>query len=336
VYQWIRAFFNSFGITIERSEPGRRCSRLIKQLDDLQGCRVLKIRGARELIRKYRADQSFTRGGALCCIRDFDPDTNKVGFNEFENLYIERREGGKLRPEDVFHYLLSRGVFRAGLEFKCPNCELESWIHLDEVKTICTCIYCGHQFDVTPQLKDRDWRYRRTGLFGRDDNQLGGIPVALALQQLDANLHDSLLFYATSLNFEPSGAPIEKCEADFIAFVACRSHSDRGHVQVLIGEAKTSDQINAEDVRKLGKLADAIPPNMAEAFVMFAKTTTFTTDEITLAKSLNSSNRQRLILWSREQLEPYVAYERSEDRLGRRLHASSLIDTVEATAKLWP
>jgi pyridoxal/pyridoxine/pyridoxamine kinase len=105
---------------------------------------------------------------------------------------------------------------------------------------------------------------------------------------------------------------------------------------VLIGEAKTSDQINAEDVRKLGKLADAIPPNMAEAFVMFAKTTTFTTDEITLAKSLNSSNRQRLILWSREQLEPYVAYERSEDRLGRRLHASSLIDTVEATAKLWP
>ena len=99
VYEWIRTFFSSFGITVERSEPGRRCSRLINQLDDLQGCRVLKIRGARELIKKYSADQSFTRGGAICCIRDFDPVSKRAGFDEFENLYIERREGGKLRPE---------------------------------------------------------------------------------------------------------------------------------------------------------------------------------------------------------------------------------------------
>ena len=185
-------------------------------------------------------------------------------------------------------------------------------------------------------MKDRDWRYRRSGLFGRDDNQLGGIPVALALQQLDANLQDSLLFYATALNFESRRAPIEKCEADFVAFVAGRRNSDRGGIQILIGEAKTADQINAEDVRKLERLADAIPSDMAEAFVMFAKTTTFTTDDVTVAKTLNSSGKQRLILWSQEELEPYLAYERSKDRLGGRSYASSLIDMVEATTKLWP
>ena len=59
VHQWIRHFFELFGVTVEHSEPGRRRSRLIRQLGGIQGCRVLKVRGARELIRKYGPDRSF-------------------------------------------------------------------------------------------------------------------------------------------------------------------------------------------------------------------------------------------------------------------------------------
>lgn len=335
VHQWVQHFFNLFGVTVERSEPGRRCSRLIRQLEGIQGCRVLKVRGTRELIRKYGPDQSFTRSGAIGCIRDLDPTTQQPRFNKFENLRIRPHQRGGLTPDEVLQYLASRGVFRVGLDLKCPNCELESWISLDDVRTMSTCIYCGQHFDVTAQLKDRDWRYRRSGLFGRDDNQLGGIPVALALQQLDASLRESLLMYSTALNFKSKTAKMETCEADFVAVVASRLSIDEAPVQILIGEAKTSDRIDANDVRKLGMLADAIPSKVARAFIMFVKTDTFTPDEVTLARSLNSPGKERVILWSREELEPWFVYERSKDRLGGAPYTSSLIDMVQATEKLF-
>jgi hypothetical protein len=335
VQEWIRHFFDLFGVIVERSEPGRRCSRLIRQLGGIQGCRVLKVRGARELIGKYGLDRSFTRSGAIGCIRDIDPTTQQARFQEFENLRLQPRKRGKLTPDDVLQYLVSRGVFRVGLDLKCPNCELDSWIPLDEVRTMSICIYCGQHFNVTAQLKDRDWRYRRSGLFGRDDKQLGGIPVALALQQLDANLRERLLMYSTAVNFESKTAKIETCEADFVAVAAGRPNIDGAPVQILIGEAKTSSEIDANDVRKLGMLADAIPSEIAQAFIMFAKTGTFTLDEVTLARSLNSPGKERVIFWSRDQLESRFVYERSKDRLGRVPYASSLIDMVQATEKLF-
>jgi hypothetical protein len=45
-------------------------------------------------------------------------------------------------------------VFRVGLELKCPNCELPSWVHLDEVKTNSPCPYCDQLYDITAQLSD--------------------------------------------------------------------------------------------------------------------------------------------------------------------------------------
>ena len=205
VHDWLRSFFELAGIAIERWEPGLRTARLIRQFGGLRSCRVLKVRGARELIRKYGPDQNFTRSEAEKCIGNFDESTKRMRFSDFENLYIQPRPGGKLTPGEVLQYMTARGVFRVGLEFKCSTCELRSWHHLDEVRTLSTCAYCCQQFDVTGQLKDRDWRYRRSGLFGRDDNQLGGIPVALALQQLETTLHESLLMYATALKFIPNG-----------------------------------------------------------------------------------------------------------------------------------
>jgi hypothetical protein len=186
VHQWLQAFFALFGVLVERSEPGLRCSRLIRQLGGVLGCRVLKVRGARELIRAYGPDQSFTRSAGEKYMGNFDEATKQMRFSEFEGLYIHSRQHGRLTPGEVLQYMADRGVFRIGLDLKCPNCELSSWIHLDDVKTISACAYCGHQFSIISQLKDRDWRYRRSGLFGRDDNQLGSIPGALAIQQLRA------------------------------------------------------------------------------------------------------------------------------------------------------
>jgi hypothetical protein len=336
VHDWLRSFFELFGIAVERSEPGLRAARLIRQLGGLRASFVLKVRGARRLIRKYGPDQSFTRSEAEKCIGNFDETTKQMRFADFENLHIQARERGRLTPGEVLQYLTSRGVFRVGLEFKCSTCELRSWVHLDEAKTTSTCIYCGQQFDVTSQLNDRDWRYRRSGLFGRDDNQLGGIPTALAMQQLETTLRDRLLMSSTALNFAPIGSTsIERCEADFVAVVAGAAGPREAPVQILLGEAKTHTAFDATDVRKLGKLADAIPREMAQSFVMFAKTDEFTADEVALAKTLNSQHQQRVILLSQDELEPYHIYERSKERLDQLRYATTLTGMARATSMLW-
>jgi len=138
-------FFALCGLSCERSEPGLRCKRLISQFGGLQDCRVLKIRGVRNLLRKYGVERSFTRSGAIEAISD--------GFNDFKHLYIEYRQKDDLKPVDVLRYLLARGVFRVGLEFKCPNCELTSWIQPDDVRTKSSCPYCDHTYDITRNSK---------------------------------------------------------------------------------------------------------------------------------------------------------------------------------------
>ena len=294
-FDWLTTFFGHCKLAVERSEPGLRCKRLISQIGGLQDCRVLKIRGVRNLLRKYGVDDLFTRTGAIEAIRDVDPETSVAGFDAFKNLHIEYPQGD-LKPDGVLKYLLARRVFRVGLEFVCPNCQLPSWIHLDDVRTNSACPYCDHNYDVTAQLKDRDWRYKRSGIFGRNDNQLGGVPVALTLQQLSSTLRDRLTMYSTAIKFCSAGADIEPCEADFIAVVSGSPGPSESPTQLLFGEAKTGKAIDEEDIRKLGNLANAIPRDLAQAFIMFSKTETFSSEEIRLAKTLNSEHRRRIIL----------------------------------------
>jgi hypothetical protein len=335
VFDWMKAFFALCQMEIALSEPSLRCGRLIAQLGGLRNCRVLKIRGVRNLLRKYGVDEHFTRTGAMEAIRDIDKATGAVGFDAFKDLYIEYREGGDLKPDDVLRYLLERRVFRVGLDLTCPNCQLPSWMHLDDVRTRSNCTYCDHQYDVTPQLKDRDWRYRRSGIFGRDDNQLGGVPVALTLQQLSSSLHESFLVYSTAMSFRPAGAAIEPCESDFVAVVEGALAISESPVQIVLGEAKSEGPIDAQDARKLGKLADAVPPDLAQAYILFSKTSAFSPDEIALAKALNTAHGRRVILWSGDELEPFYPYERSRDKLGQDWHAVSLTNMADITHRLY-
>jgi hypothetical protein len=335
VLDWMRAFFKLCDLEIEPSEAGLRCSRLIAQLGGLQDCRVLKIRGVRDLLRKYGVDESFTRSGAIEAIRDVDPNTHAVGFDAFKDLHIEYRRTNEFKPDDVLRYLLQHRVFRVGLELTCPNCQLPSWIHLDDVKTTSACVYCDHRYDVTAQLRDRDWRYRRSGIFGREDNQLGGVPVAVTLQQLATSLHEDLMMYSTAMKSRSAGASIEPCESDFVAVVSGKTGVMEKPVQIVIGEAKSEGPIDAQDVRKLGKLADAIPRDLAQTFILFSKTGTFSPEEIALAQTLNAEHRHRVILWSRDELEPYFLYERAKPKLGQDTHAVSLVDMVNVTRRLY-
>jgi hypothetical protein len=93
-------------------------------------------------------------------------------------------------------------------------------------------------------------------------------------------------------------------------------------VQLLFGEAKAAGPIDESDVRKLGKLASAVPKHLAQSFKR-------------LAKTLNTQYERRVILWSRDELEPYFLYERSAGKLGQGRYASALTDMANNTHDLW-
>ena len=107
-------------------------------------------------------------------------------------------------------------------------------------------------------------------------------------------------------------------------------------VHILFAEAKSRGPIDEQDVRKLGKLMNAIPKKLAQPFVMFSKTAPFSAEEVVLVRGLNERYRKHVILWSQDELEPFHPYERAAERLGRgHQHAVTLSDMAEVTHTLW-
>lgn len=319
--------FEAFGMKSKFSPSGLICNRLIQQLNGLQGCRVFKISGVRNLIEKYNPDQSFVRSDAIQTIRQEDPMTQTVGFSKFERLFIEPRETPKLVPEDAFKYLVKNGVFRVGLKLECISCELIFWKHLDEVKTVLNCEYCGNEFNITPQLRDRDWAYRRSGLFGRDDHQGGSIPVVLTLQQLDTFTHTHPSIFTTSMEIEPITAAIDKCEIDFVLLT--KTYDSK--VQIVIGECKTHKEITDQDVANLIKVADAFPRERFDVFVLFSKLNGFSEEEVKRCKKAQDQYRKRVIMLTDRELEPYFIYERTKEEFIIDEHAHTLDDLATNT-----
>jgi hypothetical protein len=324
--------FQQFGMVAELRKPGLVCEQLVRQMGGIQGCRVFKVKGVRKLIEEFKPVQSFERSAAMGLIRNVDPATGKADFTAYENLYIERRDSGCLKPDDVFSYLLKQGVFRVGIELECTSCKLEFWRALDEVKTLVTCDYCGREFNVAPQLKGEKWAFRPSGLFGRDDHQEGGVPVALTLQQLDTALHGEMIFWLPAMNLTPITAPIETCETDFVLL-----HQDfHGRVELVIGECKMNKEITEDDVRHLAKVADAFPPDRFDVFIVFAKAgKPFTTEEIERCRTANSNTRRRAIMLSARELEPYFVYELAEKEFHLSGHSGSLKGMAEATNDIY-
>lgn len=322
--------FEAFGMKSKPSPAGLICNRLIQQLHGLQGCRVFKISGVRHLIEKYNPEQSFTRSDAIQTIRQEDPTTKVVAFSQFEHLFIESRENPKLAPEDALKYLVKNGVFRVGLKLECKSCELTFWRHLDDIKTVLNCEYCGNEFNITPQLRDRDWAYRRSGLFGRDDHQGGSIPVVLTLQQLDTFTHAPAI-YATSMEIEPTTVSINKCETDFVLLT--KAYDPK--VQIVIGECKTRKEITEQDVVNLAKVANAFPDERFEVFILFSKLDGFSNVEVERCKKAQDPYRKRVILLTDRELEPYFIYERTEKAFAIDKHATSLDDLAKNTEDIF-
>lgn len=332
------------GFKSEPSNAGLIANQLLARLGGLQGARVLKIPGVRRLLRAHGPQSSFTKSSALQMIGGADSKGTQTPFSEFAGLYIEYRpDHGPLQKSDVFRYTVEKGLFRIGADLVCPDCRLGSWLPLDQLTQQVVCSLCGKSYDATRQLIAETWAYRRTGVLGLEKNNQGAVPVALTLQQLDANISMQEGMYSTSLNILEQREKL-KFEIDFM-WLSPRHGGDKPGL--IIGECKDVEQSSAgaaerhsktldeSDVRNLRKIADAIPSNRFDTFILISKLGAFTETEISLADTLNEPYRDRVILLTARELEPYLVFERTAKEFNIDRTAVSAEDLAKATRTIY-
>lgn len=201
------------------------------------------------------------------------------------------------------------------------------------------CDLCGYEYEATRQLVDIRWKYRRSGVLGVEENAQGAIPVVLTLQQLDTNLRDAPWkdVYSPSLELRPKkGVDLLECEIDFVWMIP-RRYPDK--TVIILGECKDQGAIRTEefekDIANLRRVADVLPRKRFDTFVLFAKLSPFTTEEIERARTLNDKYRRRVILLTARELEPYHIYERTSRECFISRSGSTPEELAAATDELY-
>ena len=290
------------GMKAEVSQPGLLATKIIEKLDGIEGGRVFKIRGVRELMQDLEPAQSVPRSKAKYTI------LSNGQFKKHEDLHIEAREPGKLTTDHVFDFLLRHGFFRGGLELSCDDCNLRNWLSLREIDDEWKCEYCGGRNLTALHLRNRgDWRFRKSGLFAKDNNQEGAIPVVLTLLVFLRILDMSEFVWTTALNLDPPG-----CETDFCVL----NYRESGGIEIAVGECKSGGgQIDQQDVNNLKKVREKLTSAGLECYVTFAKTADgFTPDEVALLTEVADQCIPMILLTNCE-MEPYEPYMEDESGL---------------------
>jgi len=333
----VEQLFGMAGLRAQLSGSGLITRQLIARLGGVNGARVFKIPGVRRLLKTFGPTEAFTKSAALSLIGGRDENNPQANFKDHERLYIEPRDiRTPLTPAMVFTYLVDKGLLRIGAQLTCPTCSLPSWIPLDELKQSNVCSLCGAAYDGTRQLVNGVFHYRRTGVLGLEKNSQGAVPVALVLQQLDINLgglrHGAML--APSYDLEPNaGVDLPRCEVDLVEIIP-DTYPDPA--QIVLGECKDEGtRIDAKDVENLRRIADALPAHRFETFILFARLSPFSPEEIALVGTLNGPYLRRVILLTARELEPYDLYERTQKETGITSYGGSLQELALVTAQLY-
>jgi hypothetical protein len=106
--------------------------------------------------------------------------------------------------------------------------------------------------------------------------------------------------------------------------------------EVILGECKDEGgQIDANDIANLRRIADALPVNRFDVYILLAKLAPFSAEEITLARSLNGPYQRRVILLTARELEPYHIYERTQKELGITSYGGSPDELAAVTDHIY-
>lgn len=311
----IEKIYELAGFKATVSQAGLLTLQIIQGMRDsepLEACRVFKITGVRKLLAAPETKKGgrVKRSNAIKTVWD-------ANFSKFESLYIEARDSKRLRAGDAFNFLVKKRIFapklrlayrllRKRYEHKCRSCGLKEVILLSSYEGEWRCPSCHHVHYMPSYVGEdfqsranRYWRFARSGLFAKDNNQEGAVPVIISLLVF-ARIFDDMA-YATSVTIKGS----HKCEIDFSIL-----QYERGEkIQFGIAECKSEGQaITAQDVSNLKMTQNKINELGIECYLIFSKAAdTYSENEIALFRTLKDEGRKFIIL-SNKELEPYHPY----------------------------
>lgn len=329
----VQNIFRLIGIQASPSLPGKIASRIIEKLgtESAEPGRVFKIRGVRKLLTDTPASKGITFEKALGTI-------GSEGFTKFKNLHFARQKGNELRPDDVFNVLLEKRIFTPHVKrsyatqkkkFSCPACGLSSLVKLRLFQSSWSCPFCDFELYLPTVLREtfsaselkKMWGFKRSGLFAKDNNQEGFVPVLLALMWLNAALHNGDVCYTTALDLGG------QAEIDF----SILKYKYGDEIELGLGEAKaTFSRITEEQIEPLKAMWHKTQSLGIHCYLIFAKTTdAFDSSEIELFKRLKEQWIPVILLSNRE-LESYDVYLEHDDSLPVR-HPFTLSDMFRNT-----
>ena len=131
-------------------------------------------------------------------------------------------------------------------------------------------------------------------------------------------------------------AAINACETDFVVVTTGFSHYRPHLPQVIIGECKSAGgKVTRGDAEHLRRVADAFPRNRINPFILFAKTSDFSVDEIKACAIAQDRGEPRVLLLSKNELEPYDILDRHPDA-DRTLKAARLEGLAQLMTLWYP
>jgi hypothetical protein len=297
----VRQVFARAGVEATPSAAGRAVDVIGDQLGGLQGARVLRAPGVRELLRTPK-------------------------WRNWETALAEIARGGlpdqrNQTPADVLETLLARGALVAGLKLQCPSCRMRERFGLDQLGEEMRCPRCRKTFTPTPLLHDSIFEYAASGFFA-DEGAHGAVPVLLTMMRL---AHDTSVerFIVSSHDLRGDGID---CESDLLVL---EQHHD-GRLAVAVSECKDAGTIDQRDLDNLAAVAERLRASAVECYLIFTKLRDgFTTEEIARfrayrdgiadqwshdASNLESWRRPGPILFTPRELgqwQPYPAADRN-------------------------
>ena len=264
----VTKLFEEIGYEIEPSQPGVFADTILETMGSLEACRVFKIKGVRDVLRKLNTKKDkavvdgktykgkipkpnpLNAGAILDVIKNRTEDEIHGSINWIDNLYkdlvLEAGQDLPLKPDIVLDYLVKKELLVPGLQLECKKCKKTVWYKVGNFSQRFSCKYCNKK-QKTRRLDKLEWFYRTQGMVSIVDEGRGSIPVLLSLWRLS---HDGRSFdegkFITSRNIKDLKTG-DQNEVDFIFFTVNSSR----RMKLVLGEARNYKPYTERDMNKI-------------------------------------------------------------------------------------
>ncbi|PJM67515.1 hypothetical protein [Achromobacter ruhlandii] len=158
-----------------------------------------------------------------------------------------------------YEWFVQKGIFKLGLQTKCPNCQRNSWFAITTLKEEFDCPKCLNTFRAAGNIDQgrSGWFYRTAGPFSVPNFADGAFSVLLTLEALAGRISSSRR--STSVpSFEATAPGKVSLEADLAMFWRDGSYGD-DTAGILFGECKSYGLFKTKDFQRMRYLAETFP-----------------------------------------------------------------------------